>query len=69
MEMSPALRTKLNEHVGMHVDGGYPASCNSLVMSCNNMSEFTSEEKEWFSENLPHGTFNSPDEVKKAINL
>ncbi len=69
MEMSADLRTKLNEHVGMHVEGGYPADCNSLVMACNNLSEFTSEEKEWFSKTLPHGTFNSPDDVKKALHI
>jgi hypothetical protein len=69
MEMSPALKTKLNEHVGMHVEGGYPATCSALVESCNNMNEFTTEEKDWFAKALPHGTFNSPDEVKKAISI
>ncbi len=68
MEMSSGLKTKLNAHVGTHVDK-YPADCNDLVMACNNLSEFTSEEKEWFSKALPHGTFNSPDDVKRAINL
>jgi len=69
MEMSASMRAKLNEHVGTHVEGGYPATCSSLVMSCNNLSEFTADEKAWFAEALPHGSFNSPDDVKKAIGL
>jgi len=66
--MSPALRTKLSEHVGMHVDK-YPATCNDLVMACNNLHEFSSEEREWFSKALPHGSFESPDEVRRAIGI
>jgi hypothetical protein len=69
MEMSPALRTKFNAHVGTHVEGGYPATCSAVVEACSNMHEFTQEEKDWFSKALPHGTFNSADEVRKAINL
>jgi len=68
MEMSAELRTKLSEHVGEHVDS-YPATCSDLVNACNNLSDFSPTEKEWFSKALPHGTFESPDEVRKAIGI
>lgn len=68
MEISAEMRTKLNDHVGMHVDK-YPATCSDLVMACNNLHEFSAEEKEWFSKTLPHGTFQSPEEVRKAVGI
>ena len=68
MELTPALMAKYNEHVGTHVDR-YPADCNDLVTACNNLSEFTHDEKEWFSKNLPHGTFENAHEVRKALRL
>lgn len=68
MEMTPALKAKLDEHVGMHVEH-YPADCNDLVMACNNLSEFSWDEKQWFSKSLPHGTFENPNDVKKALHL
>lgn len=68
MELSPEQKTKFNEHIGMHVDK-YPADCNDLVMACNQLSEFTSEEKDWFAKAIPHGTYNSPDEVRKAMQV
>jgi len=33
------------------------------------MSEFTREEKAWFAKALPHGTYDSPKEVTKAVGL
>ena len=68
MEMTSALKAKLNEHVGTHVEQ-YPADCNDLVMACNNLSEFTSAEKEWFTKALPHGMYKNANEVKRAIHL
>lgn len=68
MELTSNLRAKFMEHVGKDVET-YPATCNDVVSACNNMSEFTGAEKEWFSKNLPHGTFNSPAEIKKALQL
>jgi len=47
----------------------YPATCSDVVEACGNMSEFTKEEKTWFSKNLPHGTFKSADEVKRAVGI
>jgi hypothetical protein len=67
MALSPALKRKYGEHIGKDVS--YPASCNELVAACNNMSEFSKTEKEWFSENLPHRTFETSDEVRKVLGL
>jgi hypothetical protein len=69
MEMSAALRTKLSDHVGTHLEGGYPATCNAVVSACNGLMDFTPEEKEWVSKALPHGTFNSADDVKRALHI
>ena len=68
MELTSQLKAKYLEHAGEHVEK-YPASCNDLVQSCNNLSEFTSDEKKWFSEALPHGSYRNKDEVKKALHL
>jgi hypothetical protein len=65
--LSPSLKKKYAEHIGDDVT--YPASCNDLVAACNNMSEFSKSEKEWFSKSLPHGSFESADEVRKVLHL
>lgn len=68
MALTPALKKKFTEHIGGH-GVMYPASCNDVVAACNNLSEFSRSEKEWFSKNLPHRTFESPTEVRKALGL
>ncbi|HEV2137996.1 MAG TPA: hypothetical protein VFE98_09100 [Candidatus Bathyarchaeia archaeon] len=67
MELTQELKTRYAAHIGDDVS--YPASCNDLTTACDNMSDFSGEEKEWFSEALPHGNFNSAEEVKKAIGI
>ncbi len=67
MNMSPQLKEKYTSHIGTDVE--YPASCDQIVNACNNMSEFSSEEKDWFAKALPHGTYSSPAEVNKAVGL
>ena len=67
MEMTHELRAKLEEHVGTHVE--FPASCNDVVMACNNLSEFSAHEKEWFSGALPHGSFENANDIKRALKL
>ncbi|QQG48197.1 MAG: DUF2795 domain-containing protein [archaeon] len=67
MNMSPQLKEKYTAHIGSDVE--YPASCDQIVNACNNMSEFSSEEKAWFSEALPHGTYASPADVNKAVGI
>lgn len=47
----------------------YPATKEELVASCNNLSDFSDEDKKWFESNLPEKTYNSADEVIKALGL
>ena len=68
MELTSQLKTKYLEHAGEHV-ARYPATCNDLVQACNGLMEFTPDEKTWFSQNLPHGSYRNKDEVKNALHL
>lgn len=45
----------------------YPASKKELVSECDNLSDFSEEDKKWFVDNLPEGTYNSAEEVIKAL--
>ena len=47
----------------------YPATREEMVVECDNLSDFSEEDKEWFTDNLPDGTYNSADEVIKALKL
>ena len=45
----------------------YPATKAELVDACANLSDFSAEDKQWFADTLPEGTYNSPAEVTKAL--
>ncbi len=47
----------------------YPATKEELVAECDNLSDFSEEDKEWFAKNLADKTYNSADEVIKALKL
>lgn len=47
----------------------YPATRDELVAECDELSDFSMEDKEWFKKNLPEGTYKSAEEVMKALNL
>jgi len=66
MEMTPALKAKMSGHIENDIES-WPADCADIVQACNNMSEFSAQEKDWFSKNLPHGTFKTPGDVKKSL--
>ena len=53
------------DHIKSHTN--YPASKQDLVQACNNMSDFSEEDKEWFASNLPEGQYSSSDDVMKAL--
>lgn len=55
------------KHLKEHQD--YPATKEELVEVCNNLSDFSEEDKKWFETNLPEGTYNSADEVIKALGI
>lgn len=47
----------------------YPATKADLVAECNSLSDFSEEDKKEFAEKLPGGTYNSADDVIKALSL
>lgn len=47
----------------------YPATKDALVKECNDLADFSAEDKAWFIEHLPEGTYNSAEEVTKALGL
>ena len=53
------------EHLRSHQN--YPASKADLVAACNNLSDFSEEDKQEFENSLPEGTYNSAEEVSKAL--
>jgi len=47
----------------------YPATKADLVAACNNLSDFSEEDKKSFSQNLPEGTYNTAEDVMKALGM
>lgn len=45
----------------------YPASKADLVAECDNLSDFSEEDKKEFAQGLPSKTYNSADEVVQAL--
>lgn len=60
-------RQEVRQHVLNDVD--YPASKAQLVEACEGMSDVPVEDKQWFEETLPDGTYSSADDVLKALGL
>lgn len=51
----------------LRTDQKYPATKAELLAECDGLSDFSEEDKKEFSKNLPGGTYNSADEVVKAL--
>lgn len=47
----------------------YPASREELIRECDSLSDFSEEDKKWFMEKLPEGTYKSADEVVRALGI
>lgn len=45
----------------------YPATKADLEAACEKMSDIGEEDKKWFMENLPEGTYDSAEEVRQAM--
>lgn len=45
----------------------YPATYEDLVKECNSLSDFSEEDKKEFMGMLPKKTYNSAEEVMKAL--
>lgn len=48
-------------------DQTYPATKAQLLAECDNLSDFSPEDKNEFSQKLPEGTYNSADNVIAAL--
>ena len=55
------------EHLSKHQK--YPATKAELVASCENLVDFSAEDKKWFSATLPDKTYKSAAEVTAALGL
>lgn len=47
----------------------YPATKAQLVAECDNLSDFSREDKAWFESHLPEGNYKSANEVIKVLML
>lgn len=45
----------------------FPATRDELVKTCNDLSDFSDEDKKWFEANLPDKEYKSAEEVVKAL--
>lgn len=55
------------DHLKSHQS--YPATRAELIKECNDLADFSAEDKTWFMDHLPEGTYNSADAVMKALGL
>lgn len=55
------------DHLRTHQS--YPASKADLMKACNDLTDFSAEDKQWFTVHLPEGTYNSADEVIKVLGI
>lgn len=53
------------DHIKTHQ--AYPADKAALLAECNNLSDFSEEDKKWFAATLADKTYNSADDVLKAL--
>lgn len=53
------------DHLKNHVQ--YPASRDEVVQACNNMADFPADDRDWFNEKLPTGTYDGPSDVLTAL--
>lgn len=67
MQMSTDVIQDIKTHIREHVT--YPVSRSEMLAACNQMMDIPEAEREWMSENLPEGSYNSPEEVINALNL
>ncbi|MEK7618087.1 MAG: DUF2795 domain-containing protein [Patescibacteria group bacterium] len=63
MQDASNIRQHLMEHAT------YPATKAELVAHCNNLSDFSDDDKKEFAEKLPEGTYNSAGDVITALGM
>ena len=63
------MKDKANAISHLKTHQAYPATRDQLVAECDNLYDFSLEDKEWFKANLPEGTYKSAEEVIKVLEL
>lgn len=58
-----AMKTHIKEHME------YPATKKQIVEACNNMSDVSAADRDWFSKTLPDKKYKSAGDVIKALKL
>jgi hypothetical protein len=58
------MQTAVN-HLSTHIS--YPATAEELKKACNGMEDVPENERREFIEKLPDGTYNSAEDVMKAV--
>ena len=53
----------------LHDHQSYPATREELVAECDELSDFSEEDKQWFRSKLPDRTYNSAQEVMDALGM
>ncbi len=57
----------IREH--LHDHQKYPATKEELLENCNNLSDLNAEDRKWFEETLPLGTYLSDEDVLLALGM
>ena len=60
-------RAKAVSHLENHIK--YPATRTEILAACAQTPEFSQAEKQWFSQHLPEGSYQSATQVEQALNL
>lgn len=47
----------------------YPATKAELLAECDGLTDFSAKDKTWFTENLKEGTYDTADDVIKALGM
>jgi len=47
----------------------YPATKEELLKECDNLSDFSAEDKKWFGEHLTKESYESAEDVMSDLNL
>lgn len=57
----------LKDHLEMHQD--FPATKAEMMKTCEEMSDVSKEEKEWFEKTLEDKTYTSANDVYMALGM
>jgi DNA-binding HxlR family transcriptional regulator len=63
----PLSKADIIAHVREHTK--YPSTKGELTAACADMSDIPKADKQWIQQNLPDRTYNTADEVIRALKL